>query len=146
SPRGFPGGVYWKRQLLSANDLMLRGNTALSMIFPGYTNPLCDRKLLYSLPRPDGALPRLEALSKIAKGTSTSNNKNLRLLALVVLLLLIVVPATSYIFSIFGNHSFPSVHPVFAANGNFLGVNCAYGASTPGVAFPSPIQTKDGSG
>jgi hypothetical protein len=36
---------------------------------------------------------------------------------------------------------------VFGANGNFLGIDCAYGASAdPPVPFPSPITTKDGDG
>src|SRR5207245_7499327 len=74
-----------------------------------------------------------------------SNRKNLRLLALVALLLLIVVPAASYISSIFGDHSlFPGVHPAHAApNGNIVGINCAYGSiGTGGI----PIQTHDNNG
>lgn len=118
--------------MLTVDSCRRLGNTALSVIFSGYTNALGDRKLLYSLLR-GYSLSRKFASGKNKKGINMNNRKNIRLLAISAILILFALPI--------GSGLYPRV---YAVTTNLLGVACGYGAST-GV-FPTPITTKDGSG
>src|SRR5712664_3257039 len=71
----------------------------------------------------------------------------IRLAILVAVLLLGIISTSGLVDHLLGSNliSLPTVHPVFAQTGpNVLGITCALGASQPGLAFPTPISTKDG--
>ena len=69
-------------------------------------------------------------------------NKKPKRIVIIALVILLISLSTSVLPALLRS-GFPGVHPVAAAN-NALGVVCGYGASTPGLAFPTPIQAKDG--
>src|SRR2546427_13084036 len=72
-----------------------------------------------------------------------STRHTLRAFTITLLLLLGALSATGYVASMFGGHNLvPGVHTVAGVSiPNVLGLDCAYGSSVEGGAFPSSVTT-----